>query len=397
MTLRFLTPHLPWHHTSVSEDAVRYDLQLRLKRALERGDLEEVQACVEVRPRAFTKPAKWYKVFTPWAKKNNERWLSVGANAKDFVYDEQDLLGGEKFSLPIHCLCGSPGFDSQKAGVLLYLLATGFLDDEDLLVVDSSLNTPLHLCCGCALPETLRALLKRLPDGRGQRRRNIDGKTPVDLAVEMPNLSCLRLLSWTNLTGLDETRQKFHRVADALEQQQQQQQDDSQLEDKSRRKMAYLGSWSMGAGSSAVIQENDDDRILEVQRLTAELSLYCGLSSADADNLLKYHRYEIDEAMKAFEEDPIKALQDAGVSKIPKYLLDEAKERGGQQSGVSSVEAPTTDTSVVEEGKISNTTSLALARCPVCFDDLTDDNAKCYKLLPCKHPVCDQCLTCHIK
>ncbi|KAF4739328.1 hypothetical protein FOZ63_013281, partial [Perkinsus olseni] len=159
----------------------------------------------------------------------------------------------------------------------------------------------------------------------------------------------LRLLSWTNLTGLDGTRRKFDRVADALEQQQQQ---DSQLEDKSRRKMVYLGSWSMGAGSSAVIQENDDDRILEVQRLTAELSLYCGLSSADADNLLKYHRYEIDEATKAFEEDPIKALQDAGVSKIPKYLLDEAKERGGQQSGVSSVEAPTTDTSV-EEGKIS--------------------------------------------
>lgn len=40
----------------------------------------------------------------------------------------------ERFSLPIHCLCGSPGFDSHKAGILMYLLTTGFIEDDDLLV-----------------------------------------------------------------------------------------------------------------------------------------------------------------------------------------------------------------------------------------------------------------------
>lgn len=48
MSLRFLSPRAPWHKESVSEDAVRYDLQLRLKYALEKGDMDEVQACVEV-------------------------------------------------------------------------------------------------------------------------------------------------------------------------------------------------------------------------------------------------------------------------------------------------------------------------------------------------------------
>ncbi|EER08706.1 ankyrin repeat and ibr domain containing protein, putative [Perkinsus marinus ATCC 50983] len=327
MSLRFLSPRAPWHKESVSEDAVRYDLQLRLKYALEKGDMDEVQACVEVRPRAFTKPAKWYRVFTPWVKKSSQRWISMGANAKDFVYDEHDLIHGEeRFSLPIHCLCGSPGFDSHKAGILMYLLTTGFIEDDDLLVVDSSLNTPLHLCCTCALPETLRAILRRLPDGRGQGCRNIDGKTPVDLAVEAPSLSSLRLLSWTNLTGLEGKRERFDRVEDALHQQR----EDLRLAGKSKEKITYLGPWSMG--TAAVVQENDDERILEMQRMTAELSLYCGLSSADADNLLKYHRFELNGAIEAFEADPIQALRDAGVSKIPKYLVEEARGREGKVS-----------------------------------------------------------------
>ncbi|KAF4655879.1 hypothetical protein FOL47_009251 [Perkinsus chesapeaki] len=388
--LRSFSPHAPWHHESVSEDAVQYDLQLRLKYALERGDLDEVRACVEVRPRVFNKPAKWYRIFTPWAKKNNKRWLSVGANAKDFVYEERDIMGNDKFSLPIHCLCGSPGSDSQKAGILLYLLATGFLDDDDLLVVDSSLNTPLHLCSICALPETLRALLRRLPDGQGQNYRNVDGKTPIDLAVEGPNLSCLRSLSWSNLTGLGGIRERFERASEVLQQ-------NRTFETHEKCTSTNLGSWSMGAGSSAIVQESDDDRILEIQRLTAELSLYCGLSSSDAENLLKYHRYEIEDAAKAFESDPIGALKEAGVSKIPKHLLEEANEREKNTPGISSTDSVTADTSVGDELQTSGISPRCPLRCPVCFDDLTDDNSKCYKLLPCQHPVCDECLACHIK
>eukprot|EP00435_Cladocopium_sp_Y103_P020007 s3396_g4.t2 len=314
-----------------------------------------------------------------------ERFTSEGGSTGPSAAAQRCLnWGGQKRTLPELT-------DERRARLLRELVNSGRLPLGQLYAVNAFAQTPLHCAASSGSSAVVQDLLNFLeptapvgaPDledhARGEMlmAEDVNGDSPCEAALRNGQVTSASILAgeyghWQGLLKLPQQRQALREcLTGALGQM------SPEPPQAGQQQKAKL-----------LIHEDANQLLSHLDQQIRQLQTLCGLVLAGgsaqlvprnaAEALLRSHEFDVQAAAAAFRKSPREALDAAGLKGLDLRLASDG-------SSPSSIRLDET----LQDGGASSL-------CIICFDEVDLAQSAC-KLFLCKHVVCDNCMSMHIK
>lgn len=286
--------------------------------------------------------------------------------------------------------------DERRARLLRELLGSGRLPFGQLYVVNAFGQTPLHCAASSgssAVVQEVQILLRSQSAALGAVEHveeaveealwaeDAHGDSPCEVALRSGHVTCASLLAgewgkWQGLLKVPATRQALREcLAGALGQM-----SPAPPEQGNNRH------------PKLVVHEDAGQLLSLLDQQISELQALCGLVLASnsaqllprnaAEALLRCNEFDVQAAATAFRRSPRDALDAAGLRGLDLQLANAVDTREINLQDTLRQEA-------VVHRSVANL-------CIVCFDEVDSMESTC-RLFLCKHVICDNCLSMHIK